>query len=261
MRKLQFLTIIAGLFMTTISTHAIVGFGIYGGVEISESSPDTNVVNVGGISIGGIESAGIPMTVTTTEIENAGTFGGHVYLEIPVIPFSVDLSGGFSWASYNAEYNFAGLSDIAGPISIDDVPFASSNVMATLKWHVVDPPIVKPYIAAGIGSQFVTPTATDASLYEGESGGKLITSILELANPTADPDYGKVAENILDVAKDLSFESRMVWNVGAGAMIKFPVIPLAIHIDYRFNFAQENEAMSHLAKNYHTITGGIGLNF
>ena len=46
MRKLQRLAIIATLFTTAISTHAIVGFGIYGGTELSTSSPDTNTFEI-----------------------------------------------------------------------------------------------------------------------------------------------------------------------------------------------------------------------
>lgn len=255
MKTIQFLSIVLILLLTSISTHAIIGFGVYGGVELSESSADTNSITID------TNALAPKMNVTTTEISNPGTFGVNVYVEIPVLPIDIDLSGGFSWSKYNATYGVAAFEG-AEPINIEvpDVPSGTYNFLASVKYHFISPPVVKPYLAGGIGSQFVLPIATNEDLYTGPAGEALLKTIGELAT-SDDPDYAKVAEDLYNATKDMDIESRMIYNIGIGSMFKLPLIPLAFNIDYRYNFTGTNDNLSFMPDGYQTITAGMGLNF
>ena len=241
----KIITIVATLLLTCYSSNALVGFGVYGGTEISTSTNDTNVI------INPADAALPAIGIIAGEISNPWAFGGHIYVEIPIIPLTIDLAGGITGSSYDVTY-FVETEEI----TVDDMPFGTSNFLATLKYRFIDPPFVKPYLAAGIGSQFAMPIATDAQLYEGEAGEALLDMITG-----GEPDTKDIIKAIEDIAGDLSYESRMIYNVGVGTKVKMPLIPIALHVDYRFNFTGENDNLSYMPETFHTINGSLGLNF
>ena len=242
MKMNKFISIVGALLLTCYSANALVGFGVYGGLEMSTSTSDTTLINA-------IDT--LPIPVIATEIENPLSFGGHIYVEIPIIPITVDLSGGFTGATYDAKYLVAG-----EEIIVPDMAYGTSNFLATLKYRFIDPPFVKPYIAAGIGSQFAMPIVTDAQLYEGKAGEELLSLLL-----SDDPDTKDIVKTVADIVSDLDYESRMIYNVGVGTKVKMPLIPIALHLDYRFNFTGENDKLSYMPETFHTINGSLGLNF
>lgn len=259
MRKGQIVSIVVAMFAMFSSTSAIVGFGGYGGINIGTSTNDSTSVVINELVVdGSTETASV--NLVAGPIENPICFGGHVYVEIPVIPLTVDVSGGAAISTYTGYFNIAIAGNATEAIEIPDIAYASYNFMGTLKYRFIDPPIVKPYIAVGVGSEFSLPVISDTSLYSGATGEALMSSVYDLSSST-DPDYVAVAENLADAISEMDIESRIIINFGAGTKIKLPMIPLAFHVDYRFNIATENDKLPYLPENFQTITAGIGLNF
>jgi len=252
----QFLIVGATLLISSYTSHAIVGFGGYGGIELSTSDTTSGQVFDTTISYQG-HDANANVNVETTKIKNPIVFGGNIYVEIPIIPITVDLSGGVSFAKYDAKY-MINVTGSNSPVvqTIPNMSFGSSNFLATIKYHFINPPIVKPYLAAGIGSQFVAPLASDENIYAGKNGRKLIE---EIAGNSPDPI--EIAKTVGDIVNDLKIESRMIYNIGIGTMAKLPLIPVALHVDYRYNFTGENKNLSYMSKTFQTITASLGLNF
>ena len=73
--------------------------------------------------------------IVSEKVENPIVFGGHVYVEIPIIPITVDVSGGASFGSYNASYTMSVLGLASEPIVVPDVAYGSYNFLGTIKYN------------------------------------------------------------------------------------------------------------------------------
>lgn len=277
----KFFLVTAVIALSSISSYALFGIGAYGGLELStvDTTSSRIVLNRVGdfrivdqnqdtINMGSLELG------LVSPIENPIKIGGQIFFELPAIPITILFSGGAAFSTYDVYYGVVPASGFnpateKREIHINDLPYFKGNAAATLKWTVFDSPLVplKPYVAAGVGYEFLGPILADYSIYEGQDIAGLVQRLYTSAepvgpqtNPRGEPntlDYAIIEEFTDVIIENAAANARIFYNAGAGVKIKFPLIPIAIKLDYRANFAGDQDFLPSMS---HTFFGSLSFN-
>ena len=249
----RFLLVI--MMIATIKAFGIFGFGIHAGVD--NTSVDRYSKSFS-FDIAGNEYS---YSITRDEISNPFVFGGQVYLDIPLVPIGFEADFEASWAEYkwtapavltdevgatDIPLSFVGYDAGAAGYS-EDFSFGRFSTDFTAKWYVFGfPPVVKIfsfYVGAGAGFHFITPLVSE----------KLI--IAELTKNTTIPTSTEV-----DIEELVKSNVSMGYHIVTGARIKFPVLPIAFNVDYKYTWTEEND-YGDPTNNFGMFKGSVSIYF
>ena len=247
----RFLLVI--MMVTTIKAFGIFGFGIHAGVD--NTSVDKYDKSFSFDIVGNEYS----YSITRDEISNPFVFGGQVYLDVPLVPIGFEAGFEAAWASYKWRApavltDEVGTNDIplefigydAGPYS-EEFSFGRFSTDITAKWYVFGfPPVVKIfsfYVGGGAGFHFITPLVSEDLI------------IAELAGGTSIPTSTEV-----DIDELVKSNVSVGYHVVTGARIKFPVLPLAFNVDYKWTWTDEND-YGDPTNNFGMIKGSASIYF
>ena len=249
----RFLLVI--MMITTIKAFGIFGFGIHAGVD--NTSVDKYDKSFSFDIVGNQYS----YSITRDEISNPFVFGGQVYLDIPLVPIGFEADFEASWASYKWTAP-AVLTDEVGTTDIplefigydagasgysEEFSFGRFSTDITAKWYIFGfPPVVKIfsfYVGAGAGFHFITPLVSEDLI------------IAELQKQTSIPTSTEV-----DIEELVKSNVSMGYHIVTGTRIKFPVLPLAFNIDYKWTWTDEND-YGDPTNNFGMIKGSASIYF
>ncbi|MDA3837792.1 MAG: hypothetical protein PF574_02300 [Candidatus Delongbacteria bacterium] len=230
----RFLLVI--MMITTIKAFGFFGFGIHAGVDNTSVDKFSAPFNFD------IAGNAYEYEITRDKISNPFVFGGQVYLDVPLVPIGFEAGFEASWASYKwtAPANITSLGatpdipleftgyDAGASGYSEEFTFGRFSTDFTAKWYVFGfPPVVKIfsfYVGGGAGFHFITPLVSE----------NLIIAELEKTTNTAVP-----AE--LDIEELVKSNVSMGYHIVTGARIKFPVLPIAFNVDYKWTWTGEND--------------------
>ena len=244
------------MMVTTIKAFGIFGFGIHAGVD--NTNVDALKLDAFNFNIAGNSYS---YSLTRDEISNPFVFGGQVYLDIPLAPigFEADFEG--SWATYKwtAPANITGEGnaldiplefigyDVGASGYSEEFSFGRFSTDFTGKWYVFGfPPVVKIfsfYVGGGVGFHFITPLVSE----------KMI--IAELQKNATVPTSTEI-----DIEELVKSNVSMGYHCVTGARIKFPVLPIAFNIDYKWTWTEEND-YGDPTNNFGMIKGSASIYF
>ncbi|MCK4979033.1 MAG: hypothetical protein KAS62_01490 [Candidatus Delongbacteria bacterium] len=249
----RFLLVI--MMITTIKAFGIFGFGIHAGVDNTSVDKYNKSFS---FDIAGNEYS---YSITRDEISNPFVFGGQVYLDIPLVPIGFEADFEASWAEYKWTAP-AELTDEVGATNIplsfigydagtsgysEDFSFGRFSTDFTAKWYIFGfPPVVKIfsfYVGAGAGFHFITPLVSEDLI------------IAELTKNTTIPTSTEI-----DIEELVKSNVSMGWHIVTGARIKFPVLPIAFNVDYKYTWTEEND-YGDPTNNFGLIKGSASLYF
>ncbi|MCK5760130.1 MAG: hypothetical protein KAH33_02470 [Candidatus Delongbacteria bacterium] len=253
----RFLLVI--MMITTIKAFGIFGFGIHAGVD--NTSVDKLNIQAFEFSVAGDTYS---YSLTRDEISNPFVFGGQVYLDIPLVPIGFEADFEASWAEYKwtAPANLTGLgtaTDIpleftgydAGATGYsEDFSFGRFSTDFTAKWYVFGfPPVVKIfsfYVGGGAGFHFITPLVSE---------DLIIDELTKKYNSS-----GFTGSSELDIEELVKSSVSMGYHIVTGARIKFPVLPVAFNVDYKYTWTEEND-YGDPTNNFGMFKGSVSLYF
>lgn len=249
----RFLLVI--MMITTIKAFGIFGFGIHAGVD------NTSVDKYNKSFRFDIVGNEYSYSITRDEISNPFVFGGQVYLDIPLVPIGFEAGFEAAWATYKWTAP-AVLTDEVGTTDIplefigydagasgysEEFTFGRFSTDFTAKWYVFGfPPVVKIfsfYLGAGAGFHFITPLVSEDLI------------IAELTKNTTIPTNAP-----LDIEELVKSNVSIGYHVVTGARIKFPVLPIAFNVDYKWTWTDEND-YGDPTNNFGMIKGSASIYF
>ena len=250
MKKFLVLT----MMIATIKAFGIFGFGIHAGVDNTSVDAFTDSLHFN------IANNPYSYHLTRSEISNPFVFGGQVYLDVPLVPigFEADFEG--SWASYkwtapayltglstpNIDLDFTGYDAGASGYS-EEFSFGRFSTDFTAKWYVFGfPPVVKIfsfYVGGGAGFHFITPLVSENLI------------VAELQKQTSIPTSTEV-----DIEELVKSNVSIGYHIVTGARIKFPVLPIAFNVDYKWTWTEEND-YGDTTNNFGMIKGSASIYF
>ncbi len=260
MKKISFILILALILGFYTSSDALVGVGIHGGIELSKIDATSSTLDSINLQIGD-QTETVRLTVNLQEdLSNPVILGGHIFFELPTIPLDFAINAGIAGQKYNVIYQFEANDSILASKEIQDVPFNKIYMKLTAKYNIFGfPPvakIVRLYLAGDLGYEYIFPALFDANIYSDPKYIELLQTIYDAQSDT--PDFTTIKDGIENSSEIFDKSSRMVYAIGLGTKIKFPIVPLAFNIDYRYNFAGE---LNNIPTTFSTITFSTSLNF
>ncbi|MBN2788572.1 MAG: hypothetical protein JXR69_00120 [Candidatus Delongbacteria bacterium] len=243
------------MMLTTIRAFGIFGFGVHAGVD------NTSVDKYDRSFRFDIVGNEYSYSITRDEISNPFVFGGQVYLDIPLIPIGFEVGFEGAWASYkwtapavitdevgtnNIPLEFIGY-DVGTSGYSEEFSFGRFSTDFTAKWYVFGfPPVVKVfsfYVGGGAGFHFITPLVSEDLI------------IAELTKNTSIP-----ASTEIDIEALVESNVSMGYHFVTGFRIKPPVLPVAINIDYKWTWTEEND-YGDPTNNFGLIKGSLSMYF
>ena len=250
----RFLLVI--MMITTIKAFGIFGFGVHAGVD------NTSVDKFSAPFDFSIAGNAYSYEITRDEVSNPFVFGGQIYLDVPLAPIGFEANFEASWASYrwtapdlitdesgagnHIPLEFIGYDAGASGYS-EEFTFGRFSTDLTAKWYVFSfPPVVSIfsfYVGGGAGFHFITPLVSKDLI------------IAELQKETSIPTSTEV-----DIEELVKSNVSIGYHIVTGARIKFPVLPLAFNIDYKWTWADEND-YGDPTNNFGMIKGSASIYF
>lgn len=254
MKKLLLVT----LMITTIKAFGIFGFGLHAGVD------NTNVDKFSAPFNFDIAGSSYEYEITRDEISNPFVFGGQVYLDLPLFPIGFEAGFEAAWSTYKwvAPAMITGLGaaadvplefigyDVGAAGYSEEFSFGRFSTDFTAKWYVFGfPPVVKIfsfYVGGGTGFHFITPLVSEDLI------------ITELKNSYS--TSGLTADTELDIESLVESNIAIGYHIVTGFRIKPPVLPIAINVDYKWNWTEEND-YGDPTNNFGLIKGSLSMYF